>query len=144
MLAHMADWRQIQARIRKAKASPDAPAQLAELYERTRDAMVALELAQWHEKAGDNSEAVRWYTAAAERFRRAQWRTKAEEALTRLGAAIPTYTSEAVPEPKSGDARAARRSANANAAAAAPPLEKAAEKAGESAKEAAVDTAGGP
>jgi hypothetical protein len=144
MLAHMADWRQIQARIRKAKASPDAPAQLAELYERTRDAMVALELAQWHEKAGDNGEAVRWYTAAAERFRRAQWRTKAEEALTRLGAAIPTYTSETVPEPKGGDARAARRSANANAAVAAPALEKEAEKTAESAEEAAVDTASGP
>ena len=128
MLAHMADWRQIQARIRKAKASPDAPAQLAELYERTRDAMVALELAQWHEKAGDNSEAVRWYTAAAERFRRAQWRTKAEEALTRLGAAIPAYTSETVPEPKGADARAARRSANANAATATPPLEKGVER----------------
>jgi hypothetical protein len=148
MLAHMADWRQIQARIRKAKASPDAPAQLAELYERTRDAMVALELAQWHEKAGDNGEAVRWYTAAAERFRRAQWRTKAEEALTRLGAAIPTYTSETVPEPKGADARAAKRSANANAAAATPPLEKGvekgAEKAAESTEEAAVDTASGP
>jgi hypothetical protein len=144
MLAHMADWRQIQARIRKAKASPDAPAQLAELYERTRDAMVALELAQWHEKAGDNGEAVRWYTAAAERFRRAQWRTKAEEALTRLGAAIPAYPSETVPEPKGAEARAARRSANANAAAAAPPLEKRTEKTAESAEEAALDTAGGP
>lgn len=144
MLAHMADWRQIQARIRKAKASPDAPAQLAELYERTRDAMVALELAQWHEKAGDNDEAVRWYTAAAERFRRAQWRTKAEQALTRLGAAIPAYTSEAVPEPKSADARASRRSANVNAAAATAPVEKGAEKAGESADEAAVETADGP
>ena len=151
MLAHMADWRQIQARIRKAKASPEAPAQLAELYERTRDAMVAFELALWHEKAGDNSEAVRWYTAAAERFRRAPWRTKAEEALTRLGAAIPAYTSETVPEPKSADARAARGSASANAAAAAAPLEKgvekgpkkAAEKTAESAEEAAVDTAGG-
>src|ERR1700730_8080819 len=144
MLAHMADWRQIQARIRKAKASPDAPAQLAELYERTRDAMVAFELAQWHEKACDNGEAVRWYTAAAERFRRAPWRTKAEEALTRLGAAIPAYTSETVREPKSADARAARGSASTNAAAAAAPLEKGPEKAAESAEGAAIDTAGGP
>jgi hypothetical protein len=51
--------------------------------------MVAFELAQIHEKSGENSEAVRWYTAAAERFRRAQWKQKAEEALTRLGAPIP-------------------------------------------------------
>jgi hypothetical protein len=82
----MADWRQIQARIRKAKASTDAPAQLAELYERTRDAMVAFELARWQEKAGEHAEAARWYTAAAERFRRSQWKTKAEAALARLRA----------------------------------------------------------
>src|SRR3984957_3528099 len=92
--SRMADWRQIQARIRKAKTSSDAPAQLAELYERTRDAMVAFELAVWQEKAGDNGEAARWYTSAAQRFRRAQWRTKAEEALTRLGAPIPAAIAE--------------------------------------------------
>jgi hypothetical protein len=91
----MADWRQIQARIRKAKASTDAPAQLAELYQRTRDAMVAFELAQWQEKAGEHAEAARWYTSAAERFRRTQWRTKAEEALQRLGAPVPVYVPEA-------------------------------------------------
>jgi hypothetical protein len=96
----MADWRQIQARIRKAKTGTDAPAQLAELYERTRDAMVAFELAQWQEKAGDNAEAVRWYTTAAQRFRRAQWRTRAEEALTRLGAPIPVPTAESTEEAK--------------------------------------------
>ena len=72
----MADWRQIQARIRKAKASSAPAEQLAELYERTRDAMVAFELASWYEKAGENSDAVKWYTAAAERFRRAQWRVR--------------------------------------------------------------------
>ncbi len=90
----MADWRQIQARIRKAKNSSDPPAQLAELYERTRDAMVAFELAQWHEKAGDGAAAAQWYTSAAQRFRRAQWRTKAEEALTRLGAPVPAPSPE--------------------------------------------------
>lgn len=103
----MADWRQIQARIRKAKGATDAPVKLAELYERTRDAMVAFELAQFQEKAGEHAEAAKWYTAAAERFRRAQWRTKAEEALTRLGAPIPpplpasastTKTADASPE----------------------------------------------
>src|SRR5216684_1188298 len=100
----VSDWRQIQARIRKARTSADPPGQLAALYERTRDAMVAFELAQIHEKAGTNSEAARWYTAAAERFRRAQWKQKAEEALTRLGAPIPVAptaasVSEANPEP---------------------------------------------
>lgn len=92
----MADWRQIQARIRKAKASTDAAAQLAELYERTRDAMVAFELARWQEKAGEHAEAARWYTAAAERFRRSQWKTKAEAALARLR--TPKSPSEPVQE----------------------------------------------
>jgi hypothetical protein len=104
--AHMADWRQIQARIRKAKNSSDPPGQLAELYQRTRDAMVAFELAQWHEKAGDGPAAAQWYTSAAERFRRAQWRTKAEEALTRLGAPVPpkagTTAQAAAAEPNEG------------------------------------------
>jgi hypothetical protein len=95
----MADWRQIQARIRKAKTSSDPPAQLAELFERTRDAMVAFELAQWHEKAGNAGDTVQWYTTAAQRFRRAQWRTKAEEALTRLGAPIPEPLPALVKEP---------------------------------------------
>lgn len=85
----MSDWRQIQARIRKARTSADPPGQLTALYERTRDAMVAFELAQIYEKAGANADAARWYTSAAERFRRAQWKQKAEEALTRLGAPIP-------------------------------------------------------
>jgi hypothetical protein len=85
----MADWRQIQARIRKAKNAPDAHAKLSELYQRTRDAMVAWELALIQEKAEIKDDAVKWYTIAAERFRRAEWKKKAEEALTRLGAALP-------------------------------------------------------
>ena len=85
----MSDWRQIQARIRKARTSADPPGQLSALYERTHDAMVAFELAQLHEKAGTISEAVRWFTTAAERFRRPQWKQKAEEGLVRLGAPVP-------------------------------------------------------
>ena len=85
----MADWRQIQARIRKAKNSPDAQAKLNELYQRTRDAMVAWELGAIEEKAEHKDEAGSWYTIAAQRFRRADWRKKAEEALTRLGIEIP-------------------------------------------------------
>jgi len=97
------DWRQIQARIRKAKGGSDPPGQLAALYERTRDAMVAFELAKLHEKSGQNDEAVRWYAAAAERFRRAEWRTKAEEALTRLGASIPASAHGPEVEPTPAD-----------------------------------------
>ena len=85
----MADWRQIQARIRKAKNSTDAHAKLNELFERTRDAMVAWELALIEEKAEHQEEAGKWYTIAAQRFRRADWRKKAEEALTRLGIELP-------------------------------------------------------
>ncbi len=85
----MADWRQIQARIRKAKNSPDAQAKLSELFQRTRDAMVAWELAAIEEKAGRNDEAGKWYGIAAQRFRRTEWKKKAEEALVRLGIALP-------------------------------------------------------
>jgi hypothetical protein len=92
----MADWRQIQARIRKAKNSTDAPAKLSELYQRTRDAMVAWELGAVEEKAQRNDEAGRWYTIAAQRFRRAEWKKKAEEALTRLGIALPVAGSAPV------------------------------------------------
>jgi hypothetical protein len=92
----MADWRQIQARIRKAKNSPDAHAKLSELYQRTRDAMVAWELALIQEKAELKDDAVKWYTIAAERFRRSEWKKKAEEALTRLGAVLPVANEMAM------------------------------------------------
>ena len=85
----VSDWRQIQARIRKARTSADPPGQLSALYERTHDAMVAFELGQLYEKAGTAPEAIRWFTTAAERFRRPQWKQKAEEGLVRLGAPIP-------------------------------------------------------
>jgi hypothetical protein len=98
----VSDWRQIQARIRKARTSADPPGQLSALYERTHDAMVAFELAQLYEKAGTTVEAVRWFTTAAERFRRPQWKQKAEDGLVRLGAPIPaapaTITGVAVSE----------------------------------------------
>ena len=95
----MADWRQIQARIRKAKSSPDAPTKLHELYQRTRDAMVAWELGAVEEKAERTDEAVKWYTIAVERFRRADWKKKAEEALTRLGAPLPEPGAKPSAEP---------------------------------------------
>ncbi len=91
----MTDWRQIQARIRKAKNSPDALVKLSELFQRTRDGMVAWELGAVEEKAERMSEAIKWYTVAAERFRRSEWKKKAEEALIRLGAPIPAAESGA-------------------------------------------------
>ncbi|MHB8411406.1 MAG: hypothetical protein ACYDDI_05600 [Candidatus Acidiferrales bacterium] len=89
----MANWRQIQGRIRRARTSADPLAKLNELFQKTRDAMVAFEAAALEEKAGRNDEAIRWYTVAAERFRRADWRLKAAEALTRLGAPVPPPAS---------------------------------------------------
>jgi hypothetical protein len=103
--AAVSDWRQIQARIRKARTSADPSGQLAALFERTRDAMVAFELARIHEKSGEHAEAARWYTAAAERFRRAQWKQKAEEALARLGAQPPSAPAAAVETPTEPVAR---------------------------------------
>ncbi|HZV89937.1 MAG TPA: hypothetical protein VFF95_20470 [Candidatus Binatus sp.] len=82
----MADWKQITARIRRARTGKDPVGQLSNLYEKTRDAMVAFELARYFETAGQNPEAAKWYLAAAERFRRADWKTKAQEAAVRLGA----------------------------------------------------------
>jgi hypothetical protein len=93
----MADWRQIQARIRKARSAPDAIVKMTELFDRTRDAMVAFELARLHEKAGANEDAISCYTIAFERFRRTGWRKKAEEALVRLGAPVPTTPMETGP-----------------------------------------------
>jgi len=102
----MADWRQIQARIRKAKNSPEALAKLSELYQRTRDGMVAWELGVIEEKAEHMTEAGNWYTIAAQRFRRADWKKKAEEALARLGIPLPEPGAPpaeppAIPETKS-------------------------------------------
>ena len=95
----MADWKQITARIRRARTGKDPVGQLSNLYEKTRDAMVAFELARYFETAGQNPEAAKWYLAAADRFRRADWKTKAQEAAVRLGGEIPP----ADPSPSSGD-----------------------------------------
>ena len=90
----MADWRQIQARIRKARSGSDALAKLSDLYRRTRDAMVAWELAALEEKAQHKDEAVNWYTIAARRFRRPDWKKKAQEALARLGVEFSPEAAE--------------------------------------------------
>ena len=105
----MADWRQIQARIRKAKNSPDASSKLSELYQRTRDAMVAWELGAIEEKNGHNEEAGRWYIISAQRFRRADWKKKAEEALARLGIELPAPGAEQPPAPVPERSRGAAR-----------------------------------
>jgi hypothetical protein len=80
----MADWKQITARIRRARTGKDPAAQLSTLFEKTQDAMVAFELARVFETASQNAEAAKWYTTAATRFRRADWKTKAQQAATRL------------------------------------------------------------
>ena len=85
----MADWKQITARIRRAKESRDPAGQLGHLFQKTRDAMVAFELAQHLETAGQSEEAAKWYAISWQRFRRGDWKTKAGEAVTRLGGALP-------------------------------------------------------
>jgi hypothetical protein len=89
----MADWKQITARIRRARTGKDPAAQLSNLYEKTQDAMVAFELARHFETASQNAEAAKWYTTAAARFRRADWKTKAQEAAVRLGGEAPPLES---------------------------------------------------
>jgi len=98
----VANWKQVQGRIRKARSGADPAAQLTELFEKTRDGMVAFELAKVLEKSGQNDEAARWYTTASERFRRADWKKKANEAVERLtghpAASAADVPAEAAPE----------------------------------------------
>jgi hypothetical protein len=101
----MADWKQITARIRRARTGKDPAAQLSNLYEKTQDAMVAFELARHFETASQNAEAAKWYSTAAARFRRADWKTKAQEAAIRLGGEAPL--GEAAPESLSDSSAAA-------------------------------------
>jgi hypothetical protein len=96
----MTDWKQITARIRRARTSKDPAGQLSNLYQKTRDAMVAFELAKFFETSGQNADAAKWYSAAAERFRRSDWKIKAQEAAVRLGGApgeIPLEAGAALP-----------------------------------------------
>lgn len=95
----MGNWRQIQGRIRRARTSVDPAGKLSELFQKTRDAMVAFEAGAVEEKSGRSEEAVRWYTIAAQRFRREDWRQKAAEALTRLGAPVPEANAAAQSPP---------------------------------------------
>src|SRR3989475_8896455 len=98
----MADWKQITARIRRARTSKDPAGQLSNLYEKTRDGMVAFELAKYFETSGQNADAAKWYSAAAERFRRADWKTKAQEAAVRLGG-VPGEIPLETATPSGGD-----------------------------------------
>jgi hypothetical protein len=109
----MADWKQITARIRRARTGKDPATQLSNLYQKTRDAMVAFELAKFFEAAGQNGEAAKWYSTAAERFRRADWKSKAQEAAARLGGDVPNaltlpssddlvHASPIIPAPEPG------------------------------------------
>src|SRR5438045_7828290 len=87
MQQEMTDWKQITARIRRARTSKDPAGQLSNLFQKTRDAMVAFELAKYFESSGQNADAAKWYSAAAQRFGREDWNTKAQEAGVRLGGA---------------------------------------------------------
>jgi hypothetical protein len=98
----MADWKQITARIRRARTSKDPALQLSNLFQKTRDAMVAFELAKFFETSGQNADAAKWYSAAAERFRRADWKIKAQEAAVRLGA-VPGEVPVEVAAPATDD-----------------------------------------
>lgn len=100
----MADWKQITARIRRARSGKDPAGQLSNLFDKTRDAMVAFELARLFETSGQSSDAAKWYVTAAERFRRADWKAKAQEAAVRLGAevAAASASDSSAGEPPAG------------------------------------------
>ena len=98
-ITSMADWKQITARIRRAKGSKDPAGQLCNLFQKTRDAMVAFELARHLETASHSAEAVKWYAISWQRFRRGDWKTKAQDAVSRLGGALPAE-GEILPVPE--------------------------------------------
>jgi len=85
----MADWKQITARIRRARGSKDPAGQLTLLFEKTKDAMVAFELGRHFEIVRNPAQALEWYQNAYSRFRRGDWKTKSSEAITRLGGELP-------------------------------------------------------
>lgn len=86
---NMADWKQITARIRRARGSKDPAGQLTLLYEKTKDAMVAFELGRHFEVVREPATALQWYQCAYSRFRRGDWKTKSSEAILRLGGELP-------------------------------------------------------
>jgi hypothetical protein len=85
----MADWKQITARIRRARGSKDPAGQLALLFEKTKDAMVAFELGRHFEIVRNPAQALEWYQNAYSRFRRGDWKTKCGGAIARLGGELP-------------------------------------------------------
>jgi hypothetical protein len=95
----MADWKQITARIRRAKGSKDPAGQLCNLFQKTRDAMVAFELARHLETVNLPDDAAKWYAISWQRFRRGDWKTKAEEGVSRLGGTLPAE-GEVLPVPE--------------------------------------------
>ena len=104
------NWKQVQARIRKARTGADAPAKLEQLFLKTRDGMVAFELAKVHEAGERTADALDWYRKAHERFRREEWRKKAAECIERLGGTLPQVLSAPAeggaehPEPSGAEA----------------------------------------
>jgi hypothetical protein len=110
----MADWKQITARIRRARTSKDPAAQLTNLYDKTQDAMVAFELARHFETAGLAADSGKWYIAAAGRFRRADWKVKALESAVRLGCEVPEGSLEAA---RAEDAAAVKKPARVGSSA---------------------------
>src|SRR5260370_1394208 len=93
-------------RITTARTGTDPAGPLTNLFTKTRDAMVAFELARYLESIGNSADAGRWYLTAAERFRRADWKTKAQESATRLGATAPAEIPADLTPPASAPAEA--------------------------------------
>src|SRR2546425_979657 len=83
----MADWKQITARIRRARTSKDPAGQLSNLYEKTHDAMVAFELGKLFENSRQNDEEEKSASP------RTPWRAKPEEGVGAERNGRPSGTS---------------------------------------------------
>src|SRR2546422_3259470 len=93
----MTDWKQITARIRRARTSKDPAGQLSNLFEKTRDAMVAFELAKYFETSGQNADSLNCNVTPPNRFPGAVGRPKDKEPITGLAGTWPEKPSPLPP-----------------------------------------------
>jgi len=75
----MTDWKQITARIRRARTSKD-PRDNFRILPEDAGRHGSVRTGEVFRNFRQNADAAKWYSAAAERFRRSDWKVKAQEA----------------------------------------------------------------
>ena len=93
----MSDWKQITARIRRARTGKDPAGTIVHTFCQNTRRHGGVRTGSLLESVGNTADAGKWYLTAAERFRRADWKTKAQESATRLGATVAAEIPAPVP-----------------------------------------------